>query len=172
MKAKDAVPGMLRLKHFGGALRLWSFWYWESDSSSDRSKLGSSASGTSPLRSSACVLIGQRQITIPPNVKSVFLQMFFCAVGYGMGPQVFRGLKSDGLPQVLFAIMRCVTILLLAFVAAKLAVYHADLAAVLGVATGTINQFGLPPEPGLLICSLYPQAPARQELLDRIRQQG
>ncbi len=30
--------------------------------------------------------------------------MFLFAVGYGVGPQFFRGLKSDGLPQVFFAV--------------------------------------------------------------------
>ena len=48
----------------------------------------------------AGVLIGQIGITISPNVKSVFFLMFLFAVGYGVGPQFFRGLKSDGVPQV------------------------------------------------------------------------
>ena len=51
----------------------------------------------------AGVLIGQLNITISPNVKSVFFLMFLFAVGYSVGPQFFRGLKSDGLPQVFFA---------------------------------------------------------------------
>src|SRR5215471_9507467 len=49
----------------------------------------------------AGVLIGQLKITISPNVKAVFFLMFLFAVGYGVGPQFFRGLKSDGLPQVM-----------------------------------------------------------------------
>ena len=48
----------------------------------------------------AGVLIGQLNIAISPNVKSVFFLMFLFAVGYSVGPQFFRGLKSDGLPQV------------------------------------------------------------------------
>src|SRR6476660_7371774 len=56
----------------------------------------------------AGVLIGQLKITISPNVKAVFFLMFLFAVGYGVGPQFFRGLKGDGLPQVLFAIVVCV----------------------------------------------------------------
>ena len=48
----------------------------------------------------AGVLVGQMNITISPNVKSVFFLMFLFAVGYGVGPQFFRGLKSDGVPQV------------------------------------------------------------------------
>jgi putative transport protein len=103
----------------------------------------------------AGVLIGQLDIAISANVKSVFFLMFLFAVGYGVGPQFFRGLKSDGLPQVLFAVLVCVICLLSAFVAAKLAGYSigqaagllsgaCTISAVLGVATDTINQLGLP----------------------------
>ena len=103
------------------------------------------------------VLIGQLEITISPNVKSVFFLMFLFAVGYGVGPQFFRGLKSDGLPQVFFAVLVCVCVLLSTFVAAKIAGYNigqaagllsgaATISAVLGVATDTINNLGLPPD--------------------------
>ena len=105
----------------------------------------------------AGVLIGQLNITISPNVKSVFFLMFLFAVGYGVGPQFVRGLKSDGVPQAIFACVLCVAVLLSTFVVAKLAGYNAGLAAgllsgaatisaVLGVATDTINGLGLPPE--------------------------
>jgi len=53
----------------------------------------------------AGVLIGQLKIEVSPHVKSVFFLMFLFAVGYGVGPQFFRGLKSDGLPQVFFAVL-------------------------------------------------------------------
>jgi putative transport protein len=101
------------------------------------------------------VLIGQLDITISPNVKSVFFLMFLFAVGYGVGPQFFRGLKSDGLPQVLFACLLCVSVLISTFVAAKIAGYNvgqaagllsgaATISAVLGVASDSINNLGLP----------------------------
>ncbi len=102
------------------------------------------------------VLIGQLEITISSNVKSVFFLMFLFAVGYGVGPQFFRGLKSDGLPQVLFACLVCVSVLVSTFVAAKIAGYNvgqaagllsgaATISAVLGVASDSINNLGLPP---------------------------
>src|ERR1700733_1715863 len=105
----------------------------------------------------AGVLIGQLNITISPNVKSVFFLMFLFAVGYSVGPQFFRGLKSDGLPQVLFAAIVCVSCLLCAFIAAKLAGYNmgqaagllsgaCTISAVLGVASNTMGQIGLTPE--------------------------
>jgi putative transport protein len=103
----------------------------------------------------AGVLIGQIGITISDNVKSVFFLMFLFAVGYSVGPQFFRGLKSDGIPQVLFAVVLCVACLLSAFVAAKMAGYNVGqaagllsgactISAVLGVATDSINQLGIP----------------------------
>ena len=105
----------------------------------------------------AGVLIGQLNITISPNVKSVFFLMFLFAVGYSVGPQFFRGLKSDGLPQVFFAVILCVACLLATFVAAKLAGYSigqaagllsgaCTISAVLGVAGDTMGQIGLTPE--------------------------
>jgi putative transport protein len=102
----------------------------------------------------AGVIIGQIGISISANVKSVFFLMFLFAVGYSVGPQFFRGLKSDGIPQVLFAVVLCVACLLSAFVAAKLAGYNlgqaagllsgaCTISAVLGVATDSIKQLGI-----------------------------
>jgi putative transport protein len=105
----------------------------------------------------AGVLIGQLNIKISPNVKSVFFLMFLFAVGYGVGPQFFRGIKKDGVPQAIFAAIVCLAVLVSAYVAARLAGYNPGLAAgllsgaatisaVLGVATDTINSLGLPSE--------------------------
>ena len=105
----------------------------------------------------AGVLIGQLNITISPNVKAVFFLMFLFAVGYSVGPQFFRGLKSDGLPQVFFAVILCVACLLATFIAAKVAGYSigqaagllsgaCTISAVLGVAGDTMGQIGLTPE--------------------------
>ena len=99
----------------------------------------------------AGILVGQMEITISPNVKSVFFIMFLFAVGYGVGPQFFRGLKSDGMPQVLFAVLQCLASLLAAYIVALLLGYDAGTSAgllagsqtmssVLGVATDAINQ--------------------------------
>jgi len=120
-------------------------------------KLGKFSLGNVTAVLLAGVLIGQLNITISPSVKSVFFLMFLFAVGYGVGPQFIRGLKSDGLPQVIFACVLCVAVLLSTYFAARLAGYHAGLAAgllsgaatssgVLGVATDTINGLGLPPD--------------------------
>ena len=80
--------------------------------------------------------------------------MFLFAVGYSVGPQFFRGLKSDGLPQVIFAVIICVVCLAVTWVCAKLAGFDAGTAAglfagsqtisaVIGVGTDTIKNLGL-----------------------------
>ena len=117
----------------------------------------------------AGVLVGQLHITISPHVKAVFFLMFLFAVGYGVGPQFFRGLKSDGLPQVFFAVMVCVACLLCAFIGAKLAGYNVGqaagllsgactISAVLGVATDSINQLGLPADQAKAMIDSMPVA--------------
>ena len=101
------------------------------------------------------VLIGQLHIDIGAPLKSVFFLMFLFAVGYSVGPQFFRGLKKEGLPQVLFAVVMCLFCLLAPFVLAKIMGYSAGeaagllagsqtISAVLGVAEDTINQLGIP----------------------------
>ncbi|MEZ0065823.1 putative transport protein [Streptacidiphilus sp. MAP12-20] len=48
-------------------------------------------------------------VTINGTVKSVFFIMFLFALGYKVGPQFFRGLKKDGLPQAGVALIVCLT---------------------------------------------------------------
>jgi len=120
-------------------------------------KFGSFSLGVVTSTLLAGILIGQLGITISPQVKSVFFLMFLFAVGYAVGPQFFRGLKSEGIPQVLFAVMLCVLCLLSTFFVAKAMGYHAGFAAgllsgactisaVLGVAGDTIGQLGVSAE--------------------------
>src|SRR5262249_13579884 len=96
------------------------------------------------------VVVGQMDIQISPTVKSVFFLMFLFALGYGVGPQFFRGLKSDGLPQGWFALVICVLSVIATWRCAKVAGFAAGAApgllaaaqtiwAVMGVATDTIN---------------------------------
>lgn len=101
------------------------------------------------------VLIGQLHIEIGAPLKSVFFLMFLFAVGYSVGPQFFRGLKKEGIPQVIFAVLMCLSCLLVPFLLAKLMGYSAGeaagllagsqtISAVLGVAEDTIHQLGIP----------------------------
>lgn len=105
----------------------------------------------------AGVLVGQLGIDISPHVKSTFFLMFLFAVGYAVGPQFFRGLKGDGVRQVVFAVFLCVAVLATAVVTGKLMGYTvgttagllsgaSTISAVLGVATDSINQLPLAAE--------------------------
>jgi putative transport protein len=80
--------------------------------------------------------------------------MFLFAVGYGVGPQFVRGLKSDGFPQVIFAVLQCVASLLTVFLVAKalgmnvgsaagLMAGSQTISAVLGVASDSINRLAV-----------------------------
>lgn len=96
------------------------------------------------------VLVGQLDITINEPVKSVFFLLFLFAIGYKVGPQFFRGLKKDGLPQVEFAALMCVGCLVITWLLALIMGYNAGeaagllagsqtISAVIGVAEDTIN---------------------------------
>jgi len=103
------------------------------------------------------LLVGQMQINIPAEVKSTFFLMFLFAVGYGVGPQFVRGLKSDGVPLVIFAVIQCVICLAGVILVGRMFGYDMGLtaglfagsqtiSAVLGVASDAINQLGIPGE--------------------------
>lgn len=56
----------------------------------------------------AGLLIGQIGIKLPAALQSTFFAMFLFSVGYAVGPQFIRALRSDGLPQVVFSILVCI----------------------------------------------------------------
>jgi len=68
----------------------------------------------------AGVVIGQTGVKISPDVQTVFFLLFLFAVGYGVGPQFFQGLKKDGLPQFALALFICVACLITAFITARI----------------------------------------------------
>ena len=103
----------------------------------------------------AGVIIGQLDIKVPAIVKNVFFDLFLFTTGYKVGPQFFRGLKKDALPQLAVTVVLCVTCLLAAFAAAKLLGYDMGTAAgllagaftestVIGTASDAINRLNLP----------------------------
>lgn len=100
------------------------------------------------------VLVGQLDINVGGPLKSVFFLMFLFAIGYKVGPQFFRGLKKDGLPQVYFAILMCISCLLVTWILAKIMGYNAGeaagllsgaqtISAVIGVAGDTIQNLNI-----------------------------
>ncbi|MEL5893066.1 aspartate-alanine antiporter [Bacteroides sp. GD17] len=100
------------------------------------------------------VVVGQLNIAVPGPIKSVFFLLFLFAVGYKVGPQFFRGLKKDGLPQVGFAVLMCVSVLVVTWLLALLMGYNPGeaagllagsqtISAVIGVAEDTMANMGL-----------------------------
>ena len=103
----------------------------------------------------AGVLIGQLGILVPSLVKTIFFDLFLFTTGYKVGPQFFRGLRGDALPQLALTVLICVSCLLTAFGFSKLLGYDVGTAAgllagafsestVIGTAGDAINRLPLP----------------------------
>ncbi|MGW1252091.1 aspartate-alanine antiporter [Streptomyces sp. NPDC002535] len=87
----------------------------------------------------AGLLLGaQFKVTIDGTVKNLFFTMFLFALGYKVGPQFFRGLKKDGMPQVVNAVVVCVTGLLVSWGFAVMLGYGPGLSA--GLLGGALTQ--------------------------------
>jgi putative transport protein len=105
----------------------------------------------------AAIVIGQVGIAVPGPIKSTFFLMFLFAVGYGVGPQFFRGLGKEGPRQIAFSLIVLALCLLVPYVCAKIAgldlgyavgLYSGSqtISASIGVASDQIGRLGLPPE--------------------------
>lgn len=78
------------------------------------------------------------EVPINGTVKSLFFIMFLFALGYRVGPQFFRGLRKDGLPQVALGVVMCVTGLLVCWLFVSLLSYGPGLSA--GLLGGALTQ--------------------------------
>lgn len=103
-----------------------------------RIKIGSFTLGTVVGTLLAGVAVGQLGIQVPATVKYVFFDLFLFTTGYKVGPQFFRGLKKDALPQVALTVVLCVTCLVAAFFAAKLLGY--DMGTAAGMLAGAFTE--------------------------------
>ena len=117
----------------------------------------------------AGVLIGQLDIKVPAIVKTVFFDLFLFTTGYKVGPQFFRGLQRDAVPQVLLTVVLCVTCLFTAIGAALLFGYDMGTAAgllagafsestVIGTAGEAIQRLTLPAEEKTALVNNIPVA--------------
>lgn len=103
-----------------------------------RIKIGSFSLGIVVGTLLAGVAIGQLGIQVPATVKYVFFDLFLFTTGYKVGPQFFRALKKDALPQVALTLVLCITCLLAAFTAAKLLGY--DMGTAAGLLAGAFTE--------------------------------
>ena len=103
-----------------------------------RLKFGSFSLGIVVGTLFAGVLIGQLDIKVPPIVKVIFFDLFLFTTGYKVGPQFFRGLKKDAIPQVLLTVVLCVACLFTAFGFAKLLNY--DIGTAAGLLAGAFSE--------------------------------
>ncbi|EJT04469.1 TrkA C-terminal domain-containing protein [Rhizobium sp. CCGE 510] len=119
--------------------------------------LGSFSLGVVTSSLFAGLLIGQLHITIDPIVGSIFFTMFLFAVGYEVGPPLIHGLKTIGLPQILFTVCVCISAVATTYAVSLVLGYDKGLSSgllagattnsgTLGVATATLRQ--LAGEPG------------------------
>src|SRR5881409_402012 len=120
-----------------------------------RLRFGTFSLGTVVGTLLAGVLIGQLDIEVPAVVKNVFFNLFLFTTGYKVGPQFFRGLRKDALPQLAVTVVLCVGCLVSVFAAARLLGYDVGTAAgllagaftestVIGTAADAINRLALP----------------------------
>ena len=86
----------------------------------------------------AGVMVGQLDIKVSPTVKAVFFSLFLFTTGYKVGPQFFRALKKDALPQVALTVVLCVTCLLTALTFAKLLGF--DMGTAAGLLAGAFSE--------------------------------
>jgi putative transport protein len=103
-----------------------------------RIKIGSFGLGTAEGTLLAGVAIGQLAVQVPAVIKYVFFDLFLFTAGYKVGPQFFRALKKDALPQLALTLVLCITCLLAAFTAAKLLGYDLGMAA--GLLAGAFTE--------------------------------
>src|SRR5205823_1093694 len=103
-----------------------------------RVKIGSFSLGMVVGTLLAGVAVGQLNIQVPAAVKYVFFDLFLFTTGYKVGPQFFRALKKDALPQLALTVVLCVTCLLAAFTAAKL--LHYDIGTAAGMLAGAFTE--------------------------------
>src|SRR3954467_1056619 len=103
-----------------------------------RVKIGSFSLGTVVGTLLAGVAIGQLGIQVPAVVKYVFFDLFLFTTGYKVGPQFFRGLKKDAMPQLALTMVLCLTCLLAAYAAAKFLGY--DIGTAAGLLAGAFTE--------------------------------
>jgi putative transport protein len=114
----------------------------------------------------AGVLVGQIGIIIDPVVKIIFFDLFLFSTGYKVGPQFFRGLKRDALPQLALTIVICTTCLLTAFTVSRILGY--DMGTAAGMLAGAFTESTVIGTAGEAIMRLSIPAVQKAQLINNI----
>ena len=110
-------------------------------------KIGFFSLGTVASALLAGLLIGQLGIDVPGPMKSSFFLLFLFTTGYAVGPQFFRSVASNGIKQVLFALLICTACFGSVFIMAKIAGYNVGQAGGMFAGSQTISgALGIVPE--------------------------
>jgi putative transport protein len=131
-----------------------------------RLKFGSFSLGIVVGSLLAGVLIGQLDIEVPSVVKTVFFDLFLFTTGYKVGPQFFRALKSDAMPQLVLTVILCTACLLTAFGMSKFLGYDVGTAA--GLLAGAFSESTVIGTAGEAINRLAISEPEKTSLLNNI----
>src|SRR6187549_4123360 len=131
-----------------------------------RIKIGSFKFGNVLGTLIAGVVIGQLDIKVDATVKSVFFSLFLFATGYKVGPQFFRGLKKNALPQALLTLVLCVASLVTTVAFARLMGYDCGTAA--GLMAGAFTESTVIGTAGNTIARLDLSAAEKERLLNNI----
>ena len=107
-----------------------------------------------------------RHVDVPATVKVVFFDLFLFATGYKVGPQFFRGLKKNALPQLALTVVLCVTSLLMTVAAAKIFGYDSGTAA--GLMAGAFTESTVIGTAGDTIARLDVPDAEKKRMLDNI----
>jgi putative transport protein len=59
----------------------------------------------------AALVVGQAGISVPDAMKTTFFLLFLFAIGFRTGPEFFRGLRANAIPQVALTALLCTTAL-------------------------------------------------------------
>src|SRR6516225_4132512 len=87
----------------------------------------------------AGILIGQLGIRVEGPIRATFFLLFLFAVGYGVGPQFFRGISKEGPKQIVFSLVVLALCLLVPVMCAWVAGLHVGYAAGLYAGSQTIS---------------------------------
>ena len=101
-------------------------------------QIGSFKIGTVPGVLVTGVIVGQLGIVIDNTLKSVFFLLFLFALGYNAGPQFFKGLKKEGIPQVIFSVLVCLIGLISTIIVGKVMGFNVGQAS--GLIAGALTQ--------------------------------